>query len=187
MKTMVVLWILALVLSGSALSRSASAQESEAAAETGSDTPKLEFPPEIERLLTETSDPEEYSDTVRCVRSRSIRQTRILDDRHIVFEMPSKKYYLVQFKRRCQRLQPDSTLVYETRADQLCRLDQIRASNNFGMRDVGPPCSIPGFVSVTPEQVAQLREYVKARRRQEIEALKKDRSKEAEEPAPQDA
>ncbi|MFV2090426.1 MAG: hypothetical protein ACC642_07215 [Pseudomonadales bacterium] len=127
----------------------------------------LEFSAEVEKLLSETSDSDEYIESTRCISTRLIRSTLILDDRHVVFEMSQRKYQLVQFKTRCPRLRRDSTLVYEVRGSQLCRLDQIRPANSFGHgQDIGPPCSIPGFTEVTREQVSLLRETLKNQRRQ---------------------
>ncbi|MEJ2087549.1 MAG: DUF6491 family protein [Gammaproteobacteria bacterium] len=125
----------------------------------------LEFPPEIEKLLSETADAEGYGDPEVCIQNRNIRDTRILDDRHIVFEMPGKTYYLVQFKHRCPQLRRSSILIYETRASRLCRLDYIKAGNSLYRGDVGPPCSIPGFIPITVEQVALLDETLKAARK----------------------
>lgn len=143
------------------------------AAESDSDAARdaesVEFSPEIEKLLNETSDLEEYVETSRCINARLIRNSRILDDRHVIFEMPGKKYLLVQFTHRCQRLRRNSALIYETRGGgQLCRLDQIRAGN-INERP-GPPCSIPGFSEVTAEQVSLLKEILKnSERRPKIE------------------
>lgn len=125
----------------------------------------VEFPPEIERLLSETADAEDYGEQETCIQNRNIRDTRILDDRHIVFEMPGKTYYLVQFKHRCPQLRRSSTLIYETRASRLCRLDYIKATNSLDRGWVGPPCSIPGFIPITVEQVALLDETLKAARK----------------------
>ncbi|MEM8769730.1 MAG: hypothetical protein AAGE43_20030, partial [Pseudomonadota bacterium] len=72
----------------------------------------------------------------------------------------------VQFKHRCFRLRPRSTVIYETRSSQLCRLDAIRAGDGsmLSSTDIGPPCSIPGFIPVEPEQIALLKESLKAQR-----------------------
>lgn len=130
------------------------------------DDEEIEFPPEIEELLTEASESEEYAgERVDCIQSRSIRDTRILDNRHIVFEMPGNTYYLVQFQHRCPQLRRTSTLIYETRANRLCRLDFIKAANSLHAGDVGPPCSIPGFIPITVEQIALLDETLKAARK----------------------
>ncbi|MEM8769467.1 MAG: DUF6491 family protein, partial [Pseudomonadota bacterium] len=120
------------------------------------ETDPLSFPPEIEALLNESSSAEEYTERERCINTRSVRNTEVLDDRHIVFELSSKRYYLVQFKHRCFRLRPRSTVIYETRSNQLCRLDAIRAGDGsmLSSTDIGPPCSIPGFIPVEPEQIA---------------------------------
>lgn len=127
---------------------------------------EIEFPPEIEKLLTEASESEEYGGSrEKCIQSRSIRDTRILDNRHIVFEMAGDTYYLVQFKHRCPQLRRTSTLIYETRANRLCRLDFIKAANSFRIGDVGPPCSIPGFIPITVEQITLLDETLKTARK----------------------
>jgi hypothetical protein len=136
-------------------------------AEGADETGETEFPPEIEKLLTESSDEVDYAVTERCINVRSIRDTDILDERHIVFEVAGGKLYLVQFKRRCYDLRPSATLFFEPRGNRLCQLDMIRASRSFGIGppDMGIPCSIPGFIEITPEQVALLREALKARRK----------------------
>jgi hypothetical protein len=134
------------------------------AAENDADTDEkseaIELSPEIEKLLNETSDPDEYAKSPRCISTYRIRNSRVLDDRHVIFEMPQRKYMLVQFKYSCQRLRRTSALIYETRGGgQLCRMDQIRAGN-INERP-GPPCSIPGFTEVTAEQLSLLREALK--------------------------
>ena len=152
----------------------------QAAQPDGSDeeasTAGVEFSPEVETILRETSDPDAYGKTERCISTRMIRDTQILDDRHVVFRLTSNRHYLVQFRHRCPRLQPNAAIVYETRNDQLCRLDQIRAANSLSTRDVGPPCSIPGFLPVQPQQIALLKESLKAKRKAEIEAYKAEKA-----------
>ena len=143
----------------------------------GEAVPRVEFSPEVEAILKETSEPDAYTKTERCISSRLIRRTQILDDRHVVFELTSNRYYLVQFKYRCPRLQPNAVLVYETRNDQLCRLDQVRAANSISNRDLGPPCSIPGFLPVRPEQIALLKESLKATRKADVAAYREEKAK----------
>lgn len=132
------------------------------AAEEAPPEEPFEFPPEIEKLLTESSDSEDYAVEERCLQTRNIRGTQILDDQHIVFRMSRDSLYLVRFKQRCLRLTKHSTLVYETHSNRLCRLDGIRASDSTGW--VGPPCSIPGFVEITRDQVTLLDDALKAQR-----------------------
>jgi len=135
------------------------------------------FSPEVEAILNEASDSEGYGAMERCISTRSIRSTRVLDDRHVVFELPSKTYYLVQFQHRCHQLRRNSSITFETRGGQLCRLDSIRAIDNFRAGSIGPPCSIPGFYEVTADQVALLRETLKAERQAEIDAYEAEKAK----------
>ena len=138
---------------------------------------ELEFSPEIEKLLNETSDEDAYTNSLRCLPVRSVRATRILDDQHVVFEMPRKTYYLVRFEHRCFGLRRDSALIYETRSMQLCRMDPIRAGNATGIgTDIGPPCRIPGFTEVTREQVALLSDTLKNQRGRRSRAPPKSES-----------
>jgi hypothetical protein len=134
------------------------------------------FSPEVEAILNEAPDPEGYGAMERCISVRSIRGSQVLDDRHVVFELPSKTYYLVQFRHTCHQLRRNSTITYEPRGSQLCRLDDIRAIN-LSSGPMGPPCSIPGFYEVTAEQVALLRETLKAERQAEIDAYKAGKAK----------
>jgi hypothetical protein len=123
------------------------------------------FSPEVEKILSQPSAPEDYGTTETCIPVRSIRDTQILDDRHVVFRLPGQKLYLVEFKHRCMQMRPESTLVMEPRGSRLCRMDSLRASNSFSTGSMGPPCSIPGFVQVTEEQVSLLKETLAAKRR----------------------
>ena len=122
------------------------------------------FSPEVEAILNQASDSEGYGAMERCIPVRSIRSSQVLDERHIVFELPSRTYYLVQFQHKCPQLRRKSTIAYEPRGSQLCRLDYIHAIDNFRPGPMGPPCSIPGFYEVTADQVALLRETLKSER-----------------------
>jgi len=138
---------------------------------------EMVFSPEVEAILSETPDGEGYGELEKCINVRSIRGTEVLDDRHVVFEMPSRKYYLVQFKHSCHQLRRSVTISYESRGNQLCRLDYLRAIDSFSPGSIGPPCSIPGFYPVTSEQIALLKETLKARRQAEVEALKAEKAR----------
>ncbi|MGE0622267.1 MAG: DUF6491 family protein [Pseudomonadales bacterium] len=133
------------------------------------------FPPEVEELLNNASDPEGYAQTERCIFTREIRDTDILDQRHLVFELTGKRLYLVQFQFTCPGLRRGASIVYETRNSQLCRLDQIRAFEP-GPAIPNPPCTIPGFMPVEKEQVALLKESLKSKRKAELDAYKAEKA-----------
>ena len=166
---------LALLLLLSCCTASGVAQEQ--SREASDDAGDLVFSPEVEAILNEASDPEAYGAQERCIAVRSIRDSEVLDNRHVVFRLSGQKYFLVQFKHDCQRLRRGSSIAYEPRGSQLCRLDNIRAIDDLRYGGTGPPCSIPGFYEVTKEQVALLKETLKAEQQAEIDAYKAEKAK----------
>jgi len=137
------------------------------------------FPPEVEALLNKASDPESYAETERCLFTREIRSTEILDEQHLVFQLSGKRLYLVQFQYTCPGLRRGASIVYETHDARLCRLDQIRAFQP-GPAIPNPPCTLPGFMPVEKEQVAQLRESLKSKRKAELDAYKAEKARKKE-------
>jgi hypothetical protein len=137
----------------------------------------LTFSPEVEAILNQASGPEGYGALERCIAVRSIRDSEVLDDQHVVFQVSGKNYYLVQFKHTCHRLRRGSSIAYEPRGSQLCRLDTVHAIDDLRYGGTGPPCSIPGFYEVTKEQVALLKETLKAEKQAEIDAYKAEKAK----------
>jgi hypothetical protein len=148
----------------------------EAAEEAAKSEARTVFSPEVEAILNEASDGEGYGGLEKCIQARSIRGTEVLDDRHVVFELPSSRYYLVQFEQSCHLLRAGVTIAYEPRGSQLCRLDHVRAIESFRPGSVGPPCSIPGFYEVTKEQIVLLKETLKADRKAEMDAYKAEKA-----------
>lgn len=169
-----------LLLAFAAGSAAAGETPDKAAAETGAENENKEgpvFSPEVEAILNEASGPEGYGATERCIQVRSIRDSRVLDDRHVVFELSGKRYYLVQFQRSCHQLRRNSSIAYEPRGSQLCRLDDIHAIIDFRVGGIGPPCPIPGFYEVSVEQVTLLDETLKAAKQAEIDAYRAEKAR----------
>ena len=122
------------------------------------------LPADVEALLSEPSGQSDYAEEERCLPIHRIREVDALDDRHVVFRMSRKKYYLVQLPHRCPGLRRNDPVAYETiNGMSVCSLDAIRGTFRFGPGDsrLGPPCSIPGFQEVTVEQLATLREFLR--------------------------
>ena len=133
-----------------------------------------EAPLSVEEILTREPASEDYSDTPRCINARSIDQIDVLDEKHVIFEVSRREIYLVRFKHRCPGLRRNKPVITEPRAGRLCRLDALRPVIEWGLGNYepGPPCSIPGFESVTREQVEQLKAALKADKRKAREARK---------------
>lgn len=126
--------------------------------------------PSVEELLTRDPEAENYGDTKRCLNRRRIRQTQVLDEKHVSLQIGRDEYYLIQFRRRCPGLRRGGAVMFESRSSSLCALDSLRAMEDWGtqMRP-GSPCSIPGFQSITKEELLYLKDALKAERRKKRE------------------
>lgn len=88
---------------------------------------------------------------VRCVNLRSIRSTRVLDDKTIVFEMGGKKKLVNRLARRCPSLGFEKSFGYKTRMSQLCKGDIITVVTDIGP---GASCGLGMFETwIEPEEV----------------------------------
>ena len=136
------------------------AEEQEAGAESNA-----------EELLTREPTVDDYAGFTRCIDMKRIRTTRVLDERHLVVEMRQKEYYVIQLPRRCPGLRKNRPVMTEPRGRQLCQFDAVRPMNHNGLGGLEPGtrCAIPGFHSVTKEQVAQLRDSLELERQREKE------------------
>ena len=124
-----------------------------------------------EELLKRNPEQDDYVDTVRCVDSRRVRDTEVLDERHVALRMRRDEYYLIQFERRCPGLRRGKPVMMEPRASRLCVHDSIRGLYEFGSSmSPGARCSIPGFQLVTKEQLSALKDTLEAERRKKREA-----------------
>ncbi len=134
-----------------------------------------------EELMSREPTVDDYAGFTRCIDMKRIRNTKVLDERHLVVEMRSKEYYVVQLARRCPGLRRNRPVMTEPRGRQLCQYDSVRAmyDNGFGGLEPGTRCTIPGFHSVTKEQVAQLRESLALERKREKEERRKRRKAKA--------
>ena len=97
----------------------------------------------------------------RCLPARRIRDVDVLDRRTLVFDMGRKDNYLVRLKRQCFGLRRNTPISYEIHGGRLCRLDGIRALENWGFNRFvqGPRCTIPSFIKVSEAEL----ELVEAR------------------------
>lgn len=144
-----------------------SAEVEAAAQEEPLSEEERQFQAEVEALLTQDPQRADYVEDVRCIYSRRIRSVEVLDDKHVAFRMGRDKYYLVQFKHRCPGLRKEKPVMYESDQARLCKHDSIRAVYDMGLGNYRPgmKCGIPGFQSVTKEQIVHLKDLLKAKRK----------------------
>lgn len=94
----------------------------------------------------------------RCLSTRSIRDTDILSDRTILFEMPGNEYYLNNLSYECRGLRRAGSFSYQTRAGRLCNVDTIRVIEQIGgsIRE-GIGCGLGLFYPITEDEVELLK------------------------------
>jgi len=90
----------------------------------------------------------------RCIRTRSIRRTRIVDDQTIIFYMRNRDVYVNSLPRTCPQLASAGRFAYQTRAGALCDSDVITVLMQFAGRfEPGFTCRLGQFVPSDPETV----------------------------------
>lgn len=95
---------------------------------------------------------------VRCVSSRPIRKTEVLDDQNILFYMRGTAIYLNHLPKPCKRLSQESRFMYRTTVARLCRLDLINVLNDTGLGvSAGRACKLGSFYAITQEDVEKLK------------------------------
>ncbi len=97
---------------------------------------------------------EDEWDTVRCINSRVVRGTDVIDDRNIVFRMSGSKIYLNTLRSACKGLSRERRFSYVVHTRSLCSRDHIRIleDSGFGLRE-GRVCRLGRFRLVTEEDL----------------------------------
>ena len=94
----------------------------------------------------------------RCVSSRSIRKTEVLDDQNILFYMRGATIYLNHLPKPCKRLSKDGRFMYRTTVARLCRADMINVLTDMGGSvGIGRACKLGSFYAITKEDVEKLK------------------------------
>lgn len=170
--------LLSAFLAGLSLSATASAAQV-SSEEQASSSDSAEAGPTLEQILNQDPQKEDYVEERNCLSVHRIRTVKVLDDQHVVFETRRGKRYLVQFKHRCFGLKANRPISYEVNSSQVCKFDSIRGLENFGGRlQPGQRCQIPGFQSISEEQVVLLKENLKSAKQRAREERKARREAE---------
>ena len=95
---------------------------------------------------------------LRCVSSRPIRKTEVLDDQNILFYMRGAAIYLNHLPKPCKRLSRDGRFMYRTSVARICRYDLINVLNDTGAGvTAGRACKLGSFYAITKEDVEKLK------------------------------
>ena len=124
-----------------------------------------EVPLDLETILNSSAEKDDYVEVTRCIPRHKIREVKVLDEKHVTFQVGRDKYYLVQMERRCPGLRRNSTVSFETGGTRVCTSDRIRSVIDMGLTHrLGPACRIPGFQEITREQLVLIRDTLRNRR-----------------------
>lgn len=95
----------------------------------------------------------------RCIDTRRISNTRIVDKQNILFYMRGGDIYHNELPRACMGLRSGKTISYRTSLSRLCSNDLITLLDNFGMgMSRGPSCAIGKFRPVSKEEAEAIRQ-----------------------------
>lgn len=95
---------------------------------------------------------------IHCLRLSSIRESEIINNRHILFRLPGGKAYVNVLPRACPGLTRQTPFMYRTSLNELCDLDVITIldSIGFGMTP-GASCGLGRFYPVDDADIEDIR------------------------------
>ena len=107
--------------------------------------------------LQAADEAEEDDGSRRCINTRTLRTTDVLDDTHIVFRMVGSKIYLNTLKTNCRGLSRERRFSYTSYSNSLCESDGIRILRDSGIGvHEGRRCRLGRFRLTTEEDIAYM-------------------------------
>lgn len=133
---------------------------------------QAEPPEELDEILSQPLEGEEYATPRRCISKFAYRNFEPLGDRYVVFEGPADQLWLNELRGRCPGLSRSSALAFEMEGNQICALDRFKITDWFELSRFrrwpwewldGIPCTLGKFQPVSAEQVESIRATLQAR------------------------
>jgi hypothetical protein len=110
-----------------------------------------EDPPEVE-------EDDSIIEGQRCVSSRPIRKTEVLDDQNIIFYMRGTAIYLNHLPKPCKKLAQSGRFLYRTTVARICKSDMITILRDTGLGlSTGRSCKLGTFWGITKEDVEKIK------------------------------
>ncbi len=94
-------------------------------------------------------------DPVRCINSRNIRQTRVVDSQTIDFVMTNSIIYRNSLPHNCPGLTFNNGIAYAPTSSNLCSVDTITVLQSAGGLQRGATCGLGPFQPVKPAEKAK--------------------------------
>jgi len=85
-----------------------------------------------------------------CIQPNRIKNTRVLDDQHILFDMVGSQYYINELPNKCNSLGVYKAFSYQLRGSSLCSMDSIKVYTNSPA--AGSTCGLGEFEEVTKDK-----------------------------------
>ncbi len=106
----------------------------------------------------DTRQPDADMQGQRCLSSRPIRKTEVLDDQNILFYLRGAAIYLNHLPKPCRRLAQEGRFMYRTTVARICRYDIINLLVDIGgTLGLGRACKLGTFYPITKEDVERLK------------------------------
>ncbi len=94
----------------------------------------------------------------RCIETRGISNTQIIDKQNILFHMRDRTIYHNELPRSCPGLRRGKTISYRISISRLCSNDFITLLESFGTgMSRGPSCGLGMFRPISKEEAQALR------------------------------
>lgn len=103
----------------------------------------------------------------RCINLRRLDRSEVLNNQAIVFHMRGDDIFINRLRYRCSGLSRRDTIMFETRFNQLCNLDQVTVLNEMGGRFMrGASCGLGLFHPIDEDTVDLLKGNIESRAKQ---------------------
>ena len=109
-------------------------------------------------VAADEHDEVDEAESERCIRTRNIRSTQIIDDQNVLFYMRGGQIYSSRLPRRCAGLRSEGKFSYKTTSSQLCDIDGITVLYDHGLGlTPGVSCRLGRFVPISEEEAEVLK------------------------------
>ena len=138
-------------------------------AASGENAEQAENPPAAkitpEEILANPLGADAYQQSSRCLSSGKYRRVEVVNHQVLIFHGRGSEMWLNILPNRCLGLQPDMVLSFEKRGMRLCERDQFRGVPRFRPETSSMPCALGMFHATHPDNVAAMRDALKANQR----------------------
>lgn len=95
---------------------------------------------------------------IRCISTRRILRTEILDEQNILFYLRGRETYRNELPRPCRELLRERRFSYRSHMGRLCDTDFITVLMDYGgSLEEGTSCGLGNFQPVSEDEIAALK------------------------------